>query len=106
MEMPIQRQRMLTSGHKAMLGRIVEPSDPEPTTCSRFEETSVAGHPHSYTHRALVYGVRWPSDVDPTCREQHMPASEFLRVMGLSYRDFRELPLWRQAELKKEMKLF
>ena len=95
---------MLDSGQKAVLGRIVEPSEPE--SCVRAEEPSVGGHPHSYCYEALIFGVRWPHDTDPACREKHMHAADFKRVMGMRYENFVGLPAWRRAELKKEAKLF
>ena len=97
---------MLGSGQKAILGRIVEPSEPKPGACISIPEPSVGGHPHSYYYEALIFGVRWPPDTNPTCRELYMQASEFKRVIGMQFEEFCKLPAWRQAELKKEAKLF
>lgn len=37
-----------------------------------------------YPLRALVQGVAWPSDVDPTCREEYLSDQEFLRVFSMT----------------------
>jgi hypothetical protein len=39
-----------------------------------------AGHPVSYAYSALVTGVAWPLGVDPSAREAHLCAQEFLQV--------------------------
>ena len=85
-------------------GRIVEPSEPQSQCFVNLP--SVAGHPHSYTYEAVTSGVRWPADINPAAREQHLCAREFLQVVGMNFVQFHALPVWRQAEVKKELKLF
>ena len=84
-------------------GRIVEPIEPSSST---VDKTSVCGHPQSYPYSVLRFGVKWPSDVDPQHREQHLCWDEFRQVMGMCYSDFVALPAWRQADMKRERSLF
>ena len=100
-----QRQQMLAARAEKVseFGRIVEPIEPSAST---IDEASVCGHPHSYSYSVLRFGVRWPSDVDPQHREQHLCRDEFMQVMGMRYSDFAVLPVWRQADMKRERSLF
>lgn len=93
---------------KASLGSggIIEPSEISPKTIVIVDKPSVSGHPHSFTYAVLRYGARWPSDVDPQQREQHLCEEEFQQIMGMSFFEFRNLPAWRRADMKKERNLF
>jgi hypothetical protein len=85
-------------------GGIVEPSEPAASVISG--KPSVSGHSHSYSYAALRYGVRWPPDVNPQQREQHLCEEEFQQILGMNFPEFCSLPAWRQAEMKKERSLF
>jgi len=90
----------------AVLGRIVESSPPPPEASERLSIPSVSGESHSYCYAALVTGVQWPQDVEPSQREAYMCEEEFGRIVGMSYTQFSALPAWRKSRLKQDLKLF
>ncbi|CAE7699545.1 Avil, partial [Symbiodinium microadriaticum] len=59
-----------------------------------------------YPLRALVQGVAWPEDVDPTKREEYLSAAEFEEVFGMTKEEFRALPRYVRIRTKKEKLLF
>lgn len=60
----------------------------------------------AYPYSTLRSGFKWPPDVDPTAREEHLSCTDFLQVFGTSYDAYRQLPLWKRQQLKKESSLF
>jgi hypothetical protein len=68
-----------------------------------------ARHGHSavyYPLPALLRGVRWPPEVDPTQRERYLHPSDFHAVFGMTLGEFAVLKPFRQMRLKKERGLF
>ncbi|CAD7701852.1 unnamed protein product [Ostreobium quekettii] len=66
---------------------------------------SVSGEvAHRYDN--LRAGVRWPSNVDPTRREEYLTEEEFKKVFWCSYSEYQQYPQWKQLWLKKEKELF
>lgn len=64
-----------------------------------------AGH-RSYPYEWLLQGKEWPDDVDPSLRERFLEGPMFMRLFGMKYQDFCQLPLWRQLQRKQEVLLF
>lgn len=60
----------------------------------------------SYPYSSLRAGFKWPTDVDPTAREEHLTCTDFLQVFGISYDDYVQLPLWKRQRLKRDNALF
>ncbi|XP_045472263.1 advillin isoform X1 [Harmonia axyridis] len=54
----------------------------------------------------LVPNEKLPSRVDPLRKELHLTHDDFLSVFEMNYKDFQELPKWKQQEIKKRVKLF
>lgn len=63
-----------------------------------------------YPYQDLMVTIRGhnqlPSDVDRTRLERHLSPEEFYRIFGMTIADFDRLALWKQNELKKQMRLF
>ncbi|KAI4882495.1 hypothetical protein NFI96_018891, partial [Prochilodus magdalenae] len=63
-----------------------------------------------YPYQDLMVTVRGrnqlPSDVDRTRLERHLSPEEFYQVFGMTIADFDRLALWKQNELKKQVRLF
>lgn len=59
-----------------------------------------------YPVEALVQGVKWPSDVDATKREQYLNPEDFVTIFGMSKESFNALPKIKRIELRKLHKLF
>lgn len=63
-----------------------------------------------YPYQDLMVTIRGhnqlPSDVDRTRLERHLSPEEFYQVFGMTIADFDRLALWKQNELKKQMRLF
>ncbi|XP_044752329.1 advillin isoform X2 [Coccinella septempunctata] len=47
-----------------------------------------------------------PARVDPLKKELHLTHDDFLSVFEMNYKEFQELPKWKQQEIKKKVKLF
>lgn len=86
-------------------GKVVErqPASPRPREMDMRQ--SVAGRsPHKY--ESLQAGVKWPRDVDPTCREEYLSEQEFRDVFHMTYQEYLDLPQWKRIRLKKDTDLF
>uniref|UniRef100_A0AAR2K1M4 Actin binding LIM protein family member 3 n=1 Tax=Pygocentrus nattereri TaxID=42514 RepID=A0AAR2K1M4_PYGNA len=63
-----------------------------------------------YPYQDLMVTVRGrtqlPSDVDRTRLERHLSPEEFYQVFRMTIADFDRLALWKQNELKKQVRLF
>lgn len=64
-----------------------------------------AGH-RSYPYEWLLAGKEWPDDVDPSERERFLEGPMFVRLFGMTYQAFSELPLWQQLQRKQAVLLF
>ena len=61
----------------------------------------------AYGFRRLAgLGHGWPKGVDPTCREEWLSPTEFEAVFGMTFQQFKALPRWRKAMMKREVLLF
>ncbi|XP_017769751.1 PREDICTED: villin-1 isoform X2 [Nicrophorus vespilloides] len=47
-----------------------------------------------------------PSKVDPLAKELHLTHDDFVYLFKMQYREFENLPRWKQQELKKKVGLF
>eukprot|EP01052_Picozoa_sp_SAG31_P019892 SAG31_NODE_1470_length_8219_cov_6.189039_4_plen_881_part_00 len=52
----------------------------------------------------LLAGI--PDGVDATDKEKYLSAEDFVNVFGMSFREFTELPRWKQQAAKKKAGLF
>lgn len=70
-------------------------------------EEAAAPAEAAYGFRRLAgLGRGWPKGVEPTRREEWLSASEFVAVFGMTFEEFRALPRWRKAIMKREVLLF
>ncbi|CAM9679423.1 unnamed protein product [Laminaria digitata] len=74
---------------------------------SEEEQEEVASANAAYSFRRLAGSGRgWPKGVDPTRREEWLSPSEFGAVFGMTFEEFKVLPRWRKAIMKREVLLF
>jgi hypothetical protein len=73
------------------------------TTKSVHLTNSVDGY---YPYEALLQGMIWPTDVDPSKREQYLSENEFHEIFHMSKNEFMSLRNHLQIRLKKEKLLF
>jgi hypothetical protein len=59
-----------------------------------------------YPLEALLDGMAWPSDVDPTKREQHLHPEDFYAIFNMSKEEFKSLPKYKRDRIKKDKRLF
>lgn len=85
-------------------GRPLEPSEPQ-IPCP-LQLASVEGKPVSYPYQVLVFGVKWPAEVNPTIRERYLSEDEFRQVFNMPFDDFQQMRQWRQLLFKKQHSLF
>lgn len=78
-----------------------ESSEPSPKPVEISKSSS-----HFYTLEQLTSGKDWPSDIDPTQREQYLSEETFQSVFGVSKSEFNAFPAWKKSRLKKEHQLF
>lgn len=80
----------------SLKGTIIEPVR---IACHKTEDGS-------YPLEALVQGAAWPSDVDPSKREEYLSDTDFASVFKMTKLDFRQKDKFVRLRLKKEHKLF
>lgn len=66
---------------------------------------SVSGK-SAFPYQSLTAGFKWPSEVDPRSREEHLSAGEFQEVFGVTFKEYQAFPSWKRLQLKKEKMLF
>jgi hypothetical protein len=59
-----------------------------------------------YPLAALLQGVEWPDNVDPSRREEYLDPQEFEHIFGMTRESFISLPKFQKMRLKKENRLF
>lgn len=69
-------------------------------------QEKVATRDGFYPLAALLQGVEWPSDVDPSRREEYLHPDDFARTFGMEIESFLRLPAFKKTRLKKEKGLF
>lgn len=67
------------------------------------EHNSINGF---YPVEALMKGVQWPKNVDPTKREEYLTPEEFVTVFKMSKKTFSQLATYVKIRLKQENDLF
>ena len=60
----------------------------------------------AYPYESLQTGRKWPSDVNPSKREEHLDRDEFQDIFQVSYDTYCSYPNWKRVQIKKEKKLF
>ena len=55
---------------------------------------------------ALLAGVSWPKNVNPSKREEYLTSDDFFRVFLMSKEDFKLLPMHVRTAMKKSKKFF
>ena len=89
-------------------GNVLEPLKPSSTSTSSLTSSSKSGDGSNgfYPYEMLIQGVVWPTDVDPTKREQYLSNEDFHQIFDISKTDFKALRHHVQIRLKKEKSLF
>ena len=67
------------------------------------EYNSIDGY---YPVEALIKGVRWPKNVDPSKREEYLSPEDFASVFRMSKKTFAQLTTYVKIRMKKEKDLF
>jgi hypothetical protein len=70
------------------------------------EESVVDYVSNTYPYTALRSGLKWPSNVDPTRREDFLNDDDFQQCFKMSKEEFRRLPLYLRQRMKKDKELF
>lgn len=55
---------------------------------------------------ALLAGVEWPKGIDPSRRESWLTDEDFEKVFKMTREQFKKLPHFKRAALKKDVKLW
>jgi hypothetical protein len=76
----------------------------EPTVLTVVQ--AKAAEDGSYPIESLLQGAAWPSDVDPSRREQYLSSESFWKVFGMSKEAFNSQDKFVRMRMKKECKLF
>jgi hypothetical protein len=72
-----------------------------------IDEPSVAGHARCYVAPALqCVSDEWPSDIDPSRREDHLSRGDFERLFHMPHSKWLTVPAWKRNELKRSLCLF
>lgn len=74
----------------------------QPEQITHAEQTREGYYPLA----SLLQGVEWPSNVDPSRREDYLDPEEFLGIFGMTRESFNRLPKFQKIRLKKENRLF
>lgn len=56
--------------------------------------------------KALLAGVSWPRNVDPSKREEYLTAEDFFKVFQMRFEDFKALPMHVRVAIKKNKNFF
>lgn len=83
-------------------GRVMEREAPVLPVTS----TSTINDIPIYPYEVLKVGVKWPDDVNPSKREQHLDSNAFVEVFGVDRATFAKWPGWKITQKKKEVLLF
>ncbi|GMH38457.1 hypothetical protein BSKO_06341 [Bryopsis sp. KO-2023] len=73
--------------------------------CERRLIRSVSGK-SAFPYHCLTAGYKWPSEVNPASREEHLSAGEFQKIFGVSFKEYQGFPGWKRLRLKKDKMLF
>ena len=87
-------------------GTVIEPLPAEGAGFKRDDSSPSCSDALYYPLSALLCGVKWPPEVDPTQRERYLHPAEFQTVFGITLGEFAVLKPFKQLRLKKQHGLF